>query len=206
MSRSEPDAVPPVNICLYCGASGGKDPAYLESARRFGRALGESGARLIYGGGGDGMMGAAAAACMEAGGEAIGVIPRTMVRREWAKKDLTQLLIVESMHTRKSVMASNAEGFAALPGGIGTLDEFFEILVWGDLSFHAKPVALVDVKGYWDPLLKFLDHAVEEGFVSPRARERFFLAPDPETAARELIRGAEALRASAPPRRREPRG
>ncbi len=195
MSALSPTPAPPINLCLYCGAAGGRDPAYLEAARRFGRALGSAGARLVYGGGGDGMMGAAADACMQAGGEAIGIIPRTMVRREWAKKDLTQLLIVESMHTRKSVMASNAEGFAVLPGGIGTLDEFFEILVWGHLSFHPKPICLIDVKGYWEPLLKFLDHSVEEGFVSPDARDRFFVAPDPETAAKRLIEGAQALRA-----------
>lgn len=201
-SDPQGDAAPPINICLYCGASPGKDPVYLESARRFGRALGAAGARLIYGGGGAGLMGAAAASCMEAGGEAIGIIPRTMVRREWAKKDLTQLLITESMHTRKSVMAANAEGFAVLPGGIGTLDEFFEILVWGHLGFHAKPVALIDVKNYWDPLLAFLDHTIAEGLTATEVRARFFLAPDPESAAAELLRLAEIQRAAPPAGRR----
>lgn len=193
-SPSAPEV--PINICLYCGSSPGEDPVYLEAAARFGRALGGAGARLIYGGGGSGLMGRAAEACMAAGGEAIGIIPRTMVRREWAKKDLTQLLITESMHTRKSVMAANAEGFAVLPGGIGTLDEFFEILVWGHLGFHAKPVALIDVKNYWAPLIAFLDHTVQEGFTAPAARARFFLAPDPETAAADLIDQAQALRAA----------
>ena len=203
ISAPAQDVFPPINVCLYCGAAAGGDPAYLASAEAFGRALGEAGARLIYGGGGSGMMGAAASACMAAGGEVLGVIPRTMVRREWAKRDLTQLLITESMHTRKSVMASNAEGFAALPGGIGTLDEFFEILVWGHLRFHPKPIVLVNVKNYWDPLLGFLDHVVKEGFAGRDMRERILVAPGPEEAVALLLKTAQELRA-APVEKRRP--
>lgn len=157
-------------VCVFCGAHVGGDPGYAAEATALAEALVEKGIRLVYGGAHVGLMGALADAVLGAGGEVVGVIPRHMVRPEVAHDGLTKLHVVESMHERKALMADLADGFVALPGGLGTLDELTEILTWSQLGLHTKPVGLLDSRGFFDRLLVFLDHAVEEGFVMPRHR------------------------------------
>ncbi len=153
-------------ICVYCGARDGAREAYVEAARALAEALVESGIGLIYGGASVGVMGALADAVLDAGGDVIGVMPRTLSEREVSHPRLGELRIVESMHERKAQMESLADAFIALPGGLGTLDELFEILTWAQLGLHAKPCGLLNAAGYFDPLIAFLDHAEREGFVS----------------------------------------
>jgi uncharacterized protein (TIGR00730 family) len=152
-------------VCVFCGASSGRLPAYAEAARAFGSALGRRGLGLVYGGGRVGLMGALADAALAAGAEAVGVIPQDLVDRELAHGGLTDLRIVGSLHERKALMAELADGFVALPGGFGTLDELLEQLTWSQLGLHAKAVGLLDVEGYWRPLIELARHATEEGFV-----------------------------------------
>lgn len=168
-------------VCVFCGSSPGANPAYLESARAMGRTLAARGIGLVYGGGSIGLMGAVADAALAAGGEVIGVIPRALQLRELAHAKLTVLHVVGSMHERKAKMAELAQGFVALPGGMGTLDELAEILTWAQLGLHARPIGLLDVGGYYDPLVAFLDHSVQEGFVRPEHRRLLTVAADPET-------------------------
>src|SRR5205085_5644224 len=152
-------------VCVFCGASSGRSPAYAEGARSFGAALAGRGLGLVYGGGRVGLMGAVADAALAGGGEVVGVIPQELVDRELAHGGLTELRVVGSLHERKAVMAELADGFVALPGGFGTLDELMEQLTWSQLGLHAKPVALLDVEGYWRPLIALARHATDEGFV-----------------------------------------
>jgi uncharacterized protein (TIGR00730 family) len=157
-------------ICVFCGASPGRDPAYVELATSVGAGLASRGIGVVYGGGRLGLMGALADAALTAGGEVIGVIPRGLVGRELAHPDVTELRIVESLHERKAQMAALADGFVALPGGLGTLEELAEVASWAQLELHAKPIGLLGLAGYWDPLLTWLDHAVAEGFISVQHR------------------------------------
>jgi uncharacterized protein (TIGR00730 family) len=154
-------------VCVFCGSSPGRQAAYTETARAMARALVDRGLGLVYGGGSVGLMGTLADAVLAEGGEVIGVLPRGLARREYAHDGLTELHLVGSMHERKALMASLADGFAALPGGLGTLEEIFEVLTWAQLGIHRKPVGLVDVRGYWSGLVTLLRHAVNEGFVRP---------------------------------------
>jgi hypothetical protein len=162
-------------LCVFCGSNAGHDPRYRAGAEQLGRLLAERGIELVYGGGNVGLMGAVADACLAAGGTVIGVIPEALVGKEVAGRHvdhraLTQLEVVDSMHTRKARMAELADGFIALPGGFGTFEEFCEILTWGQLGFHAKPVGLLNVNGFYDPLLALFDHAVQEGFLREQNR------------------------------------
>jgi uncharacterized protein (TIGR00730 family) len=152
-------------LAIFCGSNPGARPDYVQAARSFGRLLAQRGIGVVYGGSNVGLMAALADAMIDELGEIIGVIPRMLVEREVANTALTDLRVVESMHERKALMAELADGFIALPGGIGTLEEFFEIWTWGQLGMHAKPCGLLNVAGYFDPLLQFLDHAVAERFV-----------------------------------------
>jgi uncharacterized protein (TIGR00730 family) len=158
-------------VCVFCGASPGGRPAYLEAATALGRELAARGIGLVYGAGGHGVMGALADGALAAGGDVTGVIPRTLVDRELGRRDLGDLRVVGSMHERKALMQELSDGFVALPGGLGTFEELFEIVTWGQLGLHAKPVVLLDVESYFAPLLAMLDHAVAEGFVRPSDRE-----------------------------------
>src|SRR5512136_432379 len=158
-------------VCVFCGSSPGRNPAYARAARRLGGSLGERGIGLVYGGGSIGLMGVVADAALEGGVEVLGVIPKALARREIAHHGLTRLEVVPSMHVRKARMAELSDAFVAMPGGIGTLEELFEVLTWGYLGIHAKPVGLLDVGGYWRPLIRLLDHAVEEGFLRPAHRK-----------------------------------
>jgi len=152
-------------VCVFCGASSGRTPAYAVAARRFGAEVASRGLGLVYGGGRVGLMGAAADGALDGGGEVVGVIPRALVERELAHNGLSELHVVGSLHERKALMAELADAFVALPGGFGTLDELMEQLTWSQLGLHSKPVALFDVEGYWRPLIALARHATEEGFV-----------------------------------------
>lgn len=168
-------------VCVFCGSSPGKSPVYLEAARATGRALARRGIGLVYGGGSVGLMGAVADATLEAGGEAVGVIPRALELRELAHGRLTTLHVVGSMHERKAKMAELADGFVALPGGMGTLEELAEILTWAQLGLHARPVGLLDVDGYYEPLIRFFDRAVSEGFIRAEHRRLLLVGADPSS-------------------------
>ncbi len=157
-------------ICVFCGASPGRSAGYLELAASVGASLAERGIGVVYGGSRVGMMGAVADAALAVGGEVIGVIPRRLVDRELAHRGLTELRIVETLHERKAAMADLSDGFIALPGGLGTLEELAEVASWGQLGLHAKPIGLLGLDGYWDALLAWLDHAVVEGFLAPDDR------------------------------------
>jgi len=152
-------------VCVFCGASSGRGTAYLEAARAFGAQLAGRGLGLVYGGGKVGLMGEVANGALAVGGEVIGVIPQALVERELAHEGVGELRVVGSLHERKAVMAELADAFVALPGGFGTLDELMEQLTWSQLGLHAKPVGLLDVGGYWGPLIALAQHAVEHGFV-----------------------------------------
>jgi uncharacterized protein (TIGR00730 family) len=152
-------------VCVFCGASSGRSPAYADAARAFGAAAAARGLGLVYGGGRVGLMGAVADSALAAGGEVIGVIPQELVDRELAHTGLSELHVVGSLHERKALMAELAGAFVALPGGFGTLDELMEQLTWSQLGLHAKPVGLLDVEEYWRPLVALARHATEEGFV-----------------------------------------
>ena len=162
-------------ICVFCGSNAGHDARYRAEAEALGRLLAGRGIELVYGGGNVGLMGALADACLAADGTVIGVIPETLLGKEVAGRHvdhraLTRLEVVDSMHTRKARMAELADGFIALPGGFGTFEEFCEILTWGQLGFHVKPMGLLNVAGFYDPLLALFDHAVHEGFLRPQNR------------------------------------
>jgi len=154
-------------VCVFCGSSTGNDPRYAASARELGELLVARGLGLVFGAGHIGLMGVLADAVLGAGGEAIGVIPQVLVDKELAHRGLSDLRIVPGMHERKAVMADLSDAFAALPGGYGTADEWFEILTWAQLRLHSKPIGVLNVNGFFDPLLSWLDRAVNEGFVKP---------------------------------------
>jgi uncharacterized protein (TIGR00730 family) len=160
----------PSSVCVFCGSNGGDDPAFERAARRVGEGLARRGIRLVYGGGRVGMMGAVADAALRAGGDVVGVIPEQIVALEIGHDGLTDLRVVGSMHERKAVMAELADAFIALPGGIGTFEELFEVYTWAQLGLHRKPLGLLDVAGYYEPLTEMLDHAVARGFLRPETR------------------------------------
>jgi uncharacterized protein (TIGR00730 family) len=175
-------------LCVFCGSSKGSRELYADSAARFGAALAAAGVGLVYGGGHIGLMGVLADAVLAGGAEVIGVIPRAMVAKELAHAGLSQLHVVDTMHERKALMADLADGFAALPGGYGTADELFEILTWGQLGLHAKPTGLLNVGGFFDPLLAWVDRAVADGFLRPEHRAMLRVAPAPQELLQLLLR------------------
>jgi uncharacterized protein (TIGR00730 family) len=152
-------------LCVFCGSRGGTRPSYLRDARALGQTLAERGIGLVYGGAHVGLMGAVADAAMAHGGEVIGVIPQALVAREVAHRGLTELHVVDTMHQRKAKMAELSDGFVALPGGLGTLEELFEVVTWAMLAIHRKPIGVLDTDGYWGSLFTFLTRAANEGFV-----------------------------------------
>lgn len=155
---------PRKSVCVYCGSRAGARPAYAEAARATGRMLARNGWRLVYGAGDVGLMGEVARAAIEAGGAAFGVIPLHLMAREVGKRDLSTLVVTEDMHERKKVMFMNSDAIVVLPGGAGSLDELFEVVTWRQIGLHGKPVFLLDTEGYWQPLLRLLEHVVDEGF------------------------------------------
>jgi len=178
-------------LCLFCGSSAGVRPEYLRAARTVGTWLAERKITLVYGGGQVGMMWAAADAALAEGGKVIGVIPQALVDRELAHRGVTELRVVGSMHERKALMAALADGFLALPGGIGTFEELFEVLTWSQLGLHGKTCAVLNVAGYYDPLLALVDHAVAEGFLSRRNRRRLLAGKDARRLLERLERGTK---------------
>ena len=167
-------------LCVFSGSSPGAHPDYVLAAQELGHALAERGIVLVYGGASVGLMGAVADATLDAGGEAVGVIPQALVDREIAHPGLTDLRVVGSMHERKALMADLADGFVALPGGMGTLEELFEVYTWTQLGLHSKPLGLFDVRSYYAKLVAFLDHAVEERFLTVEHREMLVVEPRAE--------------------------
>ena len=164
--------MPPItSLCVYCGSANGNDPAYLALARDFGTELARRGITLVYGGGKVGLMGTAADAVLAAGGKVVGVIPRQLVEKEVAHTGLTELVVVETMHQRKTRMYELSDAFVALPGGFGTLDEMFEMLTWAQLGLHRYPCAFLDVLGYYAGLKALVDHMVDQGFVQSGQRD-----------------------------------
>jgi uncharacterized protein (TIGR00730 family) len=165
-------------LCVFCGASPGRHPDYARIAREVGRALAKESIGLVYGGGKTGLMGEIADATLQAGGEVIGVIPEHLRTREIAHAGLSDLRVVASMHERKATMADLSDGFVGLPGGLGTIEEFFEVATWSQLGIHAKPTALLNVRGYYDLVGRFLEHAVAEGFLRAEHRALITIATD----------------------------
>jgi uncharacterized protein (TIGR00730 family) len=166
-------------ICVFTGSRHGQLPEYTDAARQLGRQLVAHGYGLVYGGGNVGLMTVIADAVLELKGHVTGVIPNSLVSKEVAHLGLSDLRIVDSMHERKALMAELSDGFIAMPGGIGTMEEFFEVLSWAQLGLHEKPCALLNVAGYYDPLVQFLDHAVEQDFIKPKHRALMIVESDP---------------------------
>lgn len=174
-------------ICVFCGSSEGARPAYREAAQRLGELLAERGIGLVFGGGSIGLMGAVADAALSKGGEVIGVMPESLVRREIGHSGVTKLHIVETMHQRKALMADLSDAFIALPGGYGTLEELFEVITWSQLGIQQKPCGLLNIEKYWDGLLAMLDRAVDEGFVRPENSQLILVAQRAEPMLERLI-------------------
>ena len=186
---ASPTASPTTGIdrlCVYCGSSNGAGPAYVESARRLGATLAERGIGLVYGGAQVGLMGQVADAVIAGGGEVVGVITRQLTGLEVGHEGLSDLRVTETMHERKFLMAELADAFIALPGGLGTLEELFEVLTWNQLSIHHKGVGVLDVNGFYQPLLAMLDHAVDAGFIRPQHRAMLCVSDDPNELIDQL--------------------
>lgn len=181
-SSKEPDGSGPTNlewVCVFCGSSAGEDPRYLDGATALGKALVQRNAGLVYGGSQVGLMGRLADSVIDAGGEVVGVIPEPLAHREVPHRGLTELVVTDSMHDRKAEMARRSDGFIAAPGGLGTFEEFFEVLTWGQLGMHRKPCGVLNLNHYYDPLMHLLDHAAKEGFVQSVHRGMILMESDP---------------------------
>jgi len=174
-------------ICVYCGSSPGRLPEYAEAATALANELTSRDIGLVYGGASVGIMGVVADAVLGNGGEVIGIMPQSLVDKEIAHSGLTELKATDSMHERKAMMAELSDGFIALPGGIGTLEELFEVLTWSQLGFHQKPCALLNVNGYYDGLAQFLDHTVTEQFVKPEHRQTLLIEERPEQLLETML-------------------
>ena len=174
------------SICVYCGSSAGRQPAYVEAARELATALARRKVRLVYGGGRVGVMGALADAALRAGCSVTGVIPRALAVKEVAHDGLPELIVTESMHERKTIMAERSDACIALPGGIGTLEELFEAWTWTQLGFQRKPCGLLNVAGYFDGLIQFIDHSVSEGYLKASHRDILLVDTDPDALLERL--------------------
>lgn len=183
-------------VCVFCAASPGVNPVYVEQAAAMGHLLATTGRRLVYGGGRTGLMGALADAALNAGGEVIGIMPHHLVEREVGHVGLTELHVVASMHERKALLSDLSDGFLAMPGGLGTLEELFEVWTWGQLGLHRKPYGVLEVNAFFAPLLGFLDHAVVEGFIRQEYRDLLVVDADAPT----LLARMEAMHPPALPR------
>lgn len=181
---------PAFSVCVYCGSRPGASPEFASIAKAAGHWIGSRGGQLVYGGGKNGLMGLIADATLEAGGRVVGVIPRALVEKEWANHACSELHVVETMHERKRMMAERADAFLALPGGIGTFEEFFEAWTWRQLGYHDKPVGLLNVNGYYDMLVAFLDATVRNQFMSDWQMALIRVGSDPVALLRELVQAA----------------
>ena len=180
------------SLCVLCGSRDGIDPAYRQAAVRLGQALAERGVRLVYGGGSIGLMGIVADACLSAGGEVVGVIPDFLIRYEVGHRRLTDLVVTDSMHDRKRRMFEMADAFVVLPGGLGTLDETFEIITWKQLRLHNAPIVILDVNGYWAPLKALIDAAISAGFAHEAVADLFSIVATPDEVFASIIRAPAA--------------
>jgi uncharacterized protein (TIGR00730 family) len=178
---------PAFSICVYCGSRPGSEPAFADSARQVGLWIAQNKGQLVYGGGHNGLMGMMADACLQAGGRVIGVIPEALVEKEWAHSGCSELHVVENMHERKRLMAERADAFLALPGGIGTFEEFFEAWTWRQLGYHDKPVGLLNLNGYYDKLLAFLSTAVQQGFMNTGQMQLISSGTHAESLLKSLV-------------------
>ena len=181
---------PAFSLCVYCGSRPGNTPEFEAMARQVGTWIGTHDGQLVYGGGRNGLMGIMADAALAAGGRVVGVIPKALVEKEWAHCGCTELHIVENMHERKRIMAEQADAFLALPGGIGTLEEFFEVWTWRQLGYHDKPVGLLNLDGYYESLLVFLASTVKQGFMSDWQMELIRTGSDAELLLEALVQAA----------------
>lgn len=181
---------PSFSLCVYCGSRDGLRPEFAAIAAEVGQWIGQHGGQLVYGGGNNGLMGVLADATLAAGGRVVGVIPQALVEREWAKRDCTELHIVDNMHERKRMMAERADAFLALPGGIGTFEEFFEAWTWRQLGYHDKPIGLLDSAGYYQPLLAFLKQSVQQGFMSDWQLDLLTVEAQPALLLAQLVQAA----------------
>ncbi|MEM1274095.1 MAG: TIGR00730 family Rossman fold protein [Pseudomonadota bacterium] len=180
------------SVCVFCGSRSGADPAYAEAACALGTGLAEARMRLVYGAGDVGLMGLVAKAAQDAGGDTFGVIPTHLLEREVGKRDLNRLVITETMHERKKVMVMNVDAIVLLPGGAGSLDEFWEVLTWAQLGLHQKPIIIVNTNGYWSPLIALLDHLIAQDFADDSLKDLVTVTAD--------VAGALAALSSAPTR------
>lgn len=175
-----------LSVCVYCGSSSGINPVYSDVAKALGRALVKQNLSLVYGGGHVGLMGIVADAVLEAGGDVTGVIPKALMDTEVGHDRLTRLLVVKDMHERKALMAEHADGFITMPGGIGTLEELFETLTWAQLGFHEKPIGLLNVAGFYDPLIEFLHHQTSQGFLRAEHKDLLLVETEPDLLIEQL--------------------
>jgi len=178
---------PAFSICVYCGSRPGTEPAFAEAARQVGLWIAQNKGQLVYGGGHNGLMGMMADACLQAGGRVVGVIPKALVEKEWAHSGCSELHVVENMHERKRLMAEHADAFLAMPGGIGTFEEFFEVWTWRQLGYHDKPVGLLNIKGYYDNLLAFLSTSVQQGFMNAEQMQLIRSGTNTELLLKSLV-------------------
>lgn len=178
------------SICVYCGSRSGGRAAFAETARTVGHWIGSHGGQLVYGGGNNGLMGITAQATLDAGGRVVGIIPQALVEKEWAKTNCTELHVVDTMHERKRLMAEHADAFLALPGGIGTFEEFFEVWTWRQLGYHDKPIGLLNEAGYYDGLLDFLRTGIEQQFMSPWQMDLIRVSDNALQLLPELVQSA----------------
>jgi uncharacterized protein (TIGR00730 family) len=178
---------PAFSVCVYCGSRTGTKPEFAQAARTVGTWIGQHGGQLVYGGGKAGLMGVVALATLQAGGRVVGVIPKALVEKEWALHECSELHIVDTMHERKRMMAERADAFIALPGGIGTFEELFEVWTWRQLGYHDKPVGLLNVDGYYDGLLAFLATTIEQQFLSDWQMGLVQADTDPQALLRRLV-------------------
>ena len=181
---------PRFSLCIYCGSRPGVDPAYAQAAQQVGQWIGEHQGQLVYGGGHNGLMGLLAESAAQTGARVVGIIPRSMVEREWARTACDELIVVDTMHERKRLMMERADAFLALPGGIGTFEEFFEAWAWRQLGFHDKPVGLLNTNGYYDPMLTFMARTVSQGFVSDWQMDLIRVDADIPTLLKSLVQSA----------------
>lgn len=179
-------SLPRSSVCVFCGSRSGVLPAYAEDARRLGALIAAEDWRLVYGAGDVGLMGEVARAAQDAGAQTFGVIPTHLLGHERGKRDLTTFVVTENMHERKKVMFMNSDAIVVLPGGAGSLDEFFEVLTWRQLGLHHKPILLLDTEGYWQPLAALIDHVIGQGFADPTIRDYIALIPDLDALAAAL--------------------
>lgn len=187
---SHPTITPAFSVCVYCGSRPGTDARFASAAEAVGRWIGQHGGRLVYGGGRNGLMGLVADATLAAGGTVLGIIPQALVEREWAHTACTELVVVDTMHERKQRMADAADAFVALPGGIGTFEEFFEAWTWRQLGYHDKPVGLLNVAGYYNSLNVFLSQTVASGFMNDWQMELIRVSDDPLQLLPALVQDA----------------